>query len=277
MRLPRGVHMQAHLLDGVGDVRPGEGEVLERTGQAPVGRRISDWGPIVLGELRLSVDRRGAGLAVGHASPLQYVDGVLALMEEETLGLALGGDAEEVVEGSQFLHRELPLQGDDRALKKVSGGCREHNVVDVEQKEDGVVAASLDEEGRVRLGLDEADGGQVGSEAIVPGPRRLLEAVEGAVQPTDQIRTSFVDEAGGLAAVDSLRQSAVEEGILDIELMDRPVSGEGEGEDGANSVKLDDRAEGLVVVHSGALGEAPKDPTGLVAVEGAVRGKIVAK
>jgi hypothetical protein len=39
MRLPRGVHMQAHMLDGVGDVRPGEGEVLERAGQAPVGRR----------------------------------------------------------------------------------------------------------------------------------------------------------------------------------------------------------------------------------------------
>jgi hypothetical protein len=40
-------------------------------------------------------------------------------------------------------------------------------------------------------------------------PQRLLEAVQGAVQPTDQIRMSSVDEAGGLAAVDSLRQSAV--------------------------------------------------------------------
>jgi hypothetical protein len=69
----------------------------------------------------------------------------------------------------------------------------------------------------------------------------------------------------------------VEEGVLYVELMDRPVPGEGEGEDGANSGELDDRAEGLVVVHSGALGEAPKDPTGLVAVEGAVRGKLVAK
>ena len=67
----------------------------------------------------------------------------------------------------------------------------------------------------------------------------------------------------------------MEEGILDIELMDRPVAGE--GEDDANSGELDDMAEGLVVVHVGALGEAPKDPTGLVAVEGAVRGKLVAK
>jgi hypothetical protein len=59
--------------------------------------------------------------------------------------------------------------------------------------------------------------------------------------------------------------------------MDRPVLGEGEGEDGVNSGELDDGTEGLIVVHSGALGEAPKDPMGLVAVKGVVRGKLVAK
>ena len=108
--------MQAHLLDGVSDVGPGEREVLECAGEAPVGRRVGDRRAVVLRELRLSVDRRGAGLAVRHASPLQDVDGVLALVEEETLGLALDSDAEEVVEGPQVLHREPSLQGDDRAL-----------------------------------------------------------------------------------------------------------------------------------------------------------------
>jgi hypothetical protein len=69
----------------------------------------------------------------------------------------------------------------------------------------------------------------------------------------------------------------VEEGILDVELMDHPIPGEGEEEDGVNCGELDDGVEGLVKVHYGALGEAPKDPTGLVAVEGAVRGQLVAK
>jgi hypothetical protein len=107
--------------------------------------------------------------------------------------------------------------------------------------------------------------------------RRLLEAVEGAVQLADQIWVSSIDEAGGLAAVDSPRQSVIEEGILDIELMDRPVSGEDEGEDGVNGGKLDHGVEGLIVVYSGVLGEASKDPTGLVAVEGAIRSQLVAK
>jgi hypothetical protein len=37
--------MQAHLLDGVGDVGSEEGEVLEHAGQAPIRCRIGDRGP----------------------------------------------------------------------------------------------------------------------------------------------------------------------------------------------------------------------------------------
>jgi hypothetical protein len=42
----------------------------------------------------------------------------------------------------------------------------------------------------------------------------------------------------------------MEEGILDIKPMDRPVLGEGKGENGPNGGELDDGVEGLVVVHS---------------------------
>jgi hypothetical protein len=40
----------------------------------------------------------------------------MLMVEEETLRLALGSDAEEVVEGPKVLHHELPPKGDDRAL-----------------------------------------------------------------------------------------------------------------------------------------------------------------
>jgi hypothetical protein len=40
-----------------------------------------------------------------------------------------------------------------------SSGCREHNVVDVEEEVDDVRVPPVDEERGVRLGLDEADGG----------------------------------------------------------------------------------------------------------------------
>jgi hypothetical protein len=67
----------------------------------------------------LTEDRAASSInrvAVRNASPLQDIDGVLALVEEDTLRPVLDGDAEEVVEGPQVLHREIPLKGDDRVL-----------------------------------------------------------------------------------------------------------------------------------------------------------------
>jgi hypothetical protein len=41
MRFPRGVHMQAHLLDHVGDVEASEDEVLQGPDKTPIAGRIS--------------------------------------------------------------------------------------------------------------------------------------------------------------------------------------------------------------------------------------------
>jgi hypothetical protein len=68
--LPQGVHVEAHLLDSVGDVGPGKSQVLKGAVEDPIGHRVGDSGPIVLRELCLSVNRRGAGLAVRHVNLL---------------------------------------------------------------------------------------------------------------------------------------------------------------------------------------------------------------
>jgi hypothetical protein len=60
------VHVNAHLLDGVGDVRLGEGQVLESVVEAPVGHCVGDRGAIILRDLCLSIDRHGAGPAIIH-------------------------------------------------------------------------------------------------------------------------------------------------------------------------------------------------------------------
>jgi hypothetical protein len=58
----------------------------------------------------------------------------------------------------------------------------------------------------------------------------------------------------------------MEEGVLNVELMNRLVPGVSQGENGANCGWFDDRAECLVVIHAGPLGEATKDPTGLISL-----------
>jgi hypothetical protein len=66
MGLTRVMHVEAHPLDHVGIVGLDECEVLDNPSQAAVGSRVR-------GDLGLSVDRRGAGLAVAHAGTLEDI------------------------------------------------------------------------------------------------------------------------------------------------------------------------------------------------------------
>jgi hypothetical protein len=54
----------------------------------------------------------------------------------------------------------------------------------------------------------------------------------------------------------------MKEDIIDVQLVDRLVPEKGEGENSMNGGGPHDEAEGLVVVHFGALSEAPKGPNG---------------
>jgi hypothetical protein len=82
-------HVEAHLLDRVGDDRPGEGEVLESSDKAAVGSRVADRGTHVTGDHGLSVHQRGTRLTVAHASALNDILSILALVQEEDVGLLL--------------------------------------------------------------------------------------------------------------------------------------------------------------------------------------------
>jgi predicted transcriptional regulator len=86
---------------------------------------------------------------------------------------------------------------------------------------------------------------------------------------------SRVGEAHGLAAEDSLRESAIEEGIFHVELPEWAVTGDSSGEHHANIGRFYNRAESLIVVDSRALSETPKDLTGLVAIKGPVSTDLV--
>jgi hypothetical protein len=67
----------------------------------------------------------------------------------------------------------------------------------------------------------------------------------------------------------------VQEHIFHIELMNRPGAGDSYGEDSADRGRLDHRAEGLIVVNVGSLGEAAKNPVSLVPFQGAIRIELV--
>jgi hypothetical protein len=68
----------------------------------------------------------------------------------------------------------------------------------------------------VELELSEAHVANVRGEALVPGPGRLLEPIQGLLQETNIVKVGGVDKAGWLLVVDNLLEVAVEEGVLHV-------------------------------------------------------------
>lgn len=85
-----------------------------------------------------------------------------------------------------------------------------------------------------------------------PERRGLLQPVERLLAP-NKVGVSRILETGRLCAVDYRRQSAMEESVLHVELVNGPLSGESKRENNAYCSWLDHRTESLREVHAGAL------------------------
>ncbi|XP_044374846.1 BTB/POZ and MATH domain-containing protein 2-like [Triticum aestivum] len=228
-------------------------------------------------ELAVRVNRRGQWLAGRHVGALEQLLSIFLLGEEEAVCRAGDGDPEEVVEGAEVLHGELAGELALQLLKKRrQRGC-EDDVVYVEE-EVGVTRAAMEHEQRgICARADEAELVREGREPGEPRTRCLFEAVQRLVEEAHVLGVVRVDETRRLLTVDSLGETPVEKGVVDVHLMDRPVARGSNGEDDADRGGLDDGRERLVEVHARSLGEPAQYPACFVPFERPVRLELVAE
>jgi hypothetical protein len=128
------MHVEADLLDDVGDVGVGERQVLEGPIKAPKVSRISNRRLGLDGDLGMRVHRRRNQIAVHHVSSLKNIESNLTLSEEEPISLMLYGDSQEMMEGPKILHGEFSLEGRYGLLQKCCAGCGEYNAINIKQQ-----------------------------------------------------------------------------------------------------------------------------------------------
>jgi hypothetical protein len=104
------MHVEADLLDDVGDVGVGERQVLEGPSEDPEVSWTSNKRPELSGDLGLRVHRHQNRLAVPHANSLKNIESKLTLSEEELVSLMLYRDSKEMMEGLMILHGKFPLE-----------------------------------------------------------------------------------------------------------------------------------------------------------------------
>jgi hypothetical protein len=78
---------------------------------------------------------------------------------------------------------------------------------------------------------------------------------------THQLKVSRVNEAGGLRPVDHLREGAMEEGVLDVELVHGPMPGDSQSQHSLDGGGPDDGAIGFIIVYPKALSETQRTVT----------------
>jgi hypothetical protein len=162
------VHMEADLMDDVGDIGAGERKVLEGPDKVPELSWISNRRPKSSGDLGLYVHGCRDRLAVHHANALKDVESKLTLSEEESICLMLYGDLQKMVKRVEILLGEFPLEGGYGVLKERCARYGEHNVINIKQQVHCIDATGEDEQGGVRLSLNKSQSEEVRGEPIVP-------------------------------------------------------------------------------------------------------------
>uniref|UniRef100_R7W669 DUF295 domain-containing protein n=1 Tax=Aegilops tauschii TaxID=37682 RepID=R7W669_AEGTA len=101
--------VMASLLDGIGDVKTCESEVLESTAETTIAggirKRLA-----LLRQLGAGVDGRGDRLAVEHFGVLKKLEGVLLLAKEESRLVGGDIDTQEMVKGTEIGHGKFFLE-----------------------------------------------------------------------------------------------------------------------------------------------------------------------
>ena len=99
----------------------------------------------------------------------------------------------------------------------------------------------------------------------------------GLLKKAHMVRKGFVDKARRLREIHRFMEITMQEGILDIKLMDGPCLRGGNTEHDMDSSGFDHRAEGFIIVHTLTLGEATHHPTCFVACQRTVHVELVVK
>jgi hypothetical protein len=180
-----------------------------------------------------------------------------------------------MVKRVEVLHVEFPLQDRYGVLQERCARCGEHNIINIKQQVYRISATVEDELGGFGLGLNKSQSEEVCGEPVVPSLGCLLQPVERLVEATYPVRLCGINKPHRMAAVDYLWESIMQKRVLHIKLMDGPGTWDSQGKHRADGVRLDNRAESLIVVDTRPLGEAAKTPTSLVSFQGAVRVKLV--
>jgi len=128
---------------------------------------------------------------------------------------------------------------------------------------------SVNKKSRIMVARLEASIDDNRGKTLEPSTRSLLKTIEGTTQPTNHPIQNEVPWTW--LHIDFLTVLAIEEGVLDIQLGNQPLTNRSNCKKSPDSSHVRDRSEGLLIVTTLLLLEATRHKTSLVALKRAIR------
>jgi len=128
---------------------------------------------------------------------------------------------------------------------------------------------SVNKKSRIMVARLEASIDDNRGKTLEPSTRSLLKTIEGTTQPTNHPIQNEVPWRW--LHIDFLTELTIEEGVLDIQLRNRPLTNRSNCKKSLNSSHVSDRSEGLLIVMTLLLLEAARHKTSLVALKRVIR------
>ena len=126
---------------------------------------------------------------------------------------------------AQVLDGELSLKTRGELTEETSGGCRQDDVVNIEQQVGSVGALMINEERGIRAGGAKSELMEERRNALIPSTRSLLESVQGPREQADVVGMCWINEPRGLLAEDLLLEVTMKKGVGDVHLVHGPSTG----------------------------------------------------
>jgi hypothetical protein len=123
------------------------------------------------------------------------------------------------VQGAHVSHGEFLAKSSNNLLKKSSSGGCEHCVINIEKKMSTPRAILVCEQGGVTFASCKPNRLNEGLKPSELGARGLFETIERPVELADMIGIVTVNESRWLLTINCFQESAIEEGIFYVELM----------------------------------------------------------
>jgi hypothetical protein len=256
-------------MNRVSNIRTGDPKIDKAPNKLAIASGISKWSTVSGSEVNIKLHRSVDSAVISESSTRKEVLSVLLLREKDTI--RCGGDlkTKKITKGTQIRHKEGLTKMLLHKGNKLRVVTRDDHVIDIEKKKCATMRRSVNKKSRIMIARLKASINENRGEALEPSARSLLKTIEGTTQPTNRPIRNGVPRRW--LHIDFLTKLTIEEGVLDIQLRNRPLTNRGNSEKGPNSGHVSNRSKSLLVVNTILLLETTRHKASLIALKRAIR------